>query len=186
MMPYFEQPPNKWRRQGSGRISWKEDDVQILRTRESIKKRMRNCTQYHGKTVICELSEEEMRQTHVNFFNYIWGKQNQFVNQFTISDGFGDIKKYRKYRKLSKKSYEDAVIESKQSHHARRKFLREKNMHKGNKVCAICMSNMYMKVVYVTKCKHTFCKSCFDSLREHNSDTEHTLKCPMCRGKVSN
>ena len=124
MMPYIEQPPNKWRRQDSSRISWYEDDVQILRTRESIKQHMKNSTQYNGNKVICG-SPEEMRQTNVYLFDSNWGKQNQF----SVFWRDHDCKKYRKYRKLSKESYEDVVIESKQSHHARRKFLREKNMH---------------------------------------------------------
>lgn len=53
--------------------------------------------------------------------------------------------------------------------------------------CIICMENAYEKdkYIYVTRCDHIYCKSCFETWKHTCTSNHRNTTCAMCRSNVN-
>jgi hypothetical protein len=53
--------------------------------------------------------------------------------------------------------------------------------------CSICMENAYEKdkYIYVTRCDHTYCKTCFETWKHTCTSNYRITTCAMCRSNIN-
>ena len=150
------------------------EEVIIFSSRKSIKRYSKILEQFPDCGYICHHSNGGIRKSFKGYVDYV----KKFLD-----------KEHRKNHKKSK-SFADIVHEDRKKFLKRKKFFNDKKRYQGNEICGICMSQMKNKIVEVTACKHTFCKSCYDYLKRYNLEENNynycTLKCPLCRSNIYN
>lgn len=179
--PHTFVSPNNWRRTQCSKLNEQEwpdgDEILNLKDRKSVKKYMKRFV--NNDSCLFTVYFNGFKGNHRKTFLGMWDSR---LKKHLA-------KEYKQYRRWTQSYDEDLVVESRDSYLTRKKILKEKNIHHGNDTCCICMSSMHKKVVTTTRCNHIFCKSCFDLLAKYNSMEDyrerHTLKCPLCRSKIS-
>lgn len=147
-------------------------DLIKFNSRKSIKGYQKIMKKCNNKGYICRQCKCGLRKSYSGY----------------ITDHKKDIEKdYKKYKK-NKKKFSDIIFEGRDSYLKRKSLLSAKYIYDGDDVCGICMSEMHGKIVEKTACNHTFCKGCYDLLKDYNyrenNFQRYTLKCPLCRSDI--
>ena len=149
-----------------------ETDIIKFNSRKSIRGYQKIMNRSNNQGYICRQCKSGFRRS---FSGYITDLKKNIE------------KDYKKYSK-NKKKLNDNIFEGREAYLKRKAIFEERNIYNGDDLCGICMTKMNGKIVVTTACKHSFCKGCYNLLKDfnyrQNNYQRYTLKCPMCRSDI--